>query len=168
MFEQAINKSRLIDAKDKTFVDKILAKEDVEALKKLMKKPRLSREDMLEMLSLLGSTESKLLNYENHERYVLLKYFVWIREYVRQGEYLFDYEDFLKTKKIKLSLNAKRLLDNNRRLLEHNIKFLADLYMMIGRTSMSLNGSGFKEVITNKFELNYDQKAKIATTEGVK
>lgn len=173
-FEESVAKAmQQGQFKDTSFIDKILGKEDIEEIKLIMMKNRLSRSDMLRLLYLMTSTESKLHNFGERERYVLLKFFVWVREFVRQCEGIFDYEDMIAEQKkggkpFKLTEVAEKLLDNNRRHLEHDVKFLVDLFLMIARTSMSLGAAGFKEILINKFEMLYDQKNTISTTEATK
>lgn len=188
MFEQAIQNSLNMAAKDRSFIDKLLAKEDVDRLRELTKKQKLCREDLLELLYLLTSTESKLLNLGEWDRYVMLKFFVWIREFIKIAELLYDYQDDLKNKE-KLCANCKKLKDdikkpctcyefkptmvltprckqilfNNERLIEHNAKFLIDLYLNVGRTTLSLGGTGLLEILKNKYELTYPQPAGINT-----
>lgn len=49
------------------------------------------------------------------------------------------------------------MLENNRSMLEHNTKFLVDLYMNIARTTLSIGATGFMEIIKQKFEISYPQ-----------
>lgn len=153
---------------EKTFIDKILAKNEVDELRELIKKPRLTRSEMLEALYLVSGTEAKLLNYSEWDRYVILKFFVWLREFAKILELFFDYREELEKKnkagKFELTPRFIRALDNNERLLEHNVKFLLDLYLNIGRTSLSVGATGFMELLTNKFEMAYPQMA-LATTQ---
>lgn len=182
MFEEALQKSMFEGNREKTFIDKLLAKEDVDRLRELIKEPKLKREQLLELLYLLGSTESKLLNYGEWERYVILKFFVWIREFIKVAELLYDYKDDLEKKEktcksckkfkkekgitdfckcktfqpsITLTDRTRQLLFNNERLIEHNAKFLIDLYLNISRTTLSLGATGIMEILKNKYEIAY-------------
>lgn len=161
MFEQELARGIFSRDSEKTFIDKILAKEDVNRIRELIKQPRLKREDLLELLYLLSGTEAKLLNYGEWDRYVILKFFVWIREFVKVAELLYDYQDDLEKKEktgvLKLTPRTKRLLENNQRLIEHNAKFLIDLYFNIGRTTLSLGATGIMELLKNRFEFAYPQ-----------
>jgi len=184
MFEDRLAQSLFSGNAEKTFLDKILAKDDVQAIRELIRKPKLSRSELLELLYLISATESKLVNYSAWDRYVILKFFVWIREFVKIAELLYDYQDDLKEKenicircsgyiknekkyKIKclcekpvmyiLTERTRKLLDNNERLIEHNAKFLIDLYLNIARTTLSLGGTGFLETLKNKYEISYPQ-----------
>lgn len=145
---------------EKTFLDKILAREDIRKLETLIRKPKWTREDLLVVLYLINSGESKLLNLTTWDRYILVKFFVWIREFVKNIELLFDYEEFLDAKKkkdpeFKLSNTSERLLATAKQMMEHNAKFLIDLYLAIGRTSLSINAVAFTETLRNKFEIAY-------------
>lgn len=163
MIEQKLQQGLFGAPTERSFIDKMLAKQDVDYIRELMRKERLNRSELLELLYMCLSTESKLLNYSEWSRYVILKYFVWIREFIKIAELLFDYQDFLKKQeasgKIMLTERTRQLLDNNERLIEHNAKFLIDLYLNIGRTSLSLGATGLMELLTNKYEVVYpDQK----------
>jgi hypothetical protein len=159
MIEEAIGKGLYQSPGERTFIDKLLAKEDVNRLRDLAKKSNWGREDLLETLYLLSGAESKLLNYGEWERYVILKMFVWIREFVKIGEFVFDYEESL-TKEQENDASQKDeltndLVDNVKKMMEHNIKFLVDLYLNIQRSSLSLGATGFLEMLKTKFEVDY-------------
>ena len=185
-FEDQLQEGMFKETKEKTFIDKLLAKEDVQSIRQIIKKDRLNRSDMLEALYMLSSNESKLLNFSEWDRYVILKFFVWIREFIKVAELSFDYHDDLELKQklcecggykdlskaqehlkececkvtkytFVITTRTKRLLENQQRLIEHNVKFLIDLYFAIGRTSLSLGGTGFLEILKNKYEINYTQ-----------
>ena len=162
VIEQALAEAFKQRDTEKTFIDKLLAKDDIARIKELMRKNGLKREELLELLYMLSSSESKLLMLPEYHRYVLLKYFVWVREFVKICEFNFDYRENLNRKvqsgRFKLSDRAKRILDDNTKMLEHNTKFLVDLFLMIARTSLSLNGAAFGELLKQRFELQYSQK----------
>lgn len=150
---------------EKSFIDKILGKDDVEKLRSLMKKTSLEREDLLELLYLVSSSEIKLYNFDERERYVMMKMFVWLREFVKVLEQQYD----LDIDKNKLfTEEGRQLLKNSRNLMEHNIKFLIDLYLNISRSTLSKKGFGFKELLENKFEFSYDNRQSFVDQTKVK
>lgn len=190
MFEQNIQKGLFSSTTEKTFIDKILGKQDVESVRSIIKKKHLCREDMLEILYLLSSSETKLLNYSEWDRYIMAKYFVWIREFVAVAEQIYDYEDDLiknsnfcncggwisvkidKIKKceceipnpkVKVSNRTRQLFENNKRLMEHNVKFLVDLYFNLARTTLSKGATGFLEILKNKYEISYPNASELST-----
>jgi hypothetical protein len=177
-FEDNLTNGFFKGTSEKTFIDKILAKEDVEAIRKLIKKSNLTREELLEILYLISGTEAKLVNYSDWDRYVVMKYFVWIREFIQNAELLYDYFDYIESKRInpkgsdgkrkdlsadvikkenriKISEKTDLTLESVRSVMEHNAKFLIDMYLNIVRTSMSIGGTGFLEILKNKYEIHY-------------
>lgn len=152
---------------EKTFIDKILGKADTDRLRELIQKDPLERKELLEILYLMGATESKLVNYSEWDRYVMLKFFVWVREFIKLCELMYDYADDCKRTDpknpnktfITLSPRAKQILQNNSRLMQHNAKFLIDLYLNMSRTTLSVKGMGILELLKNKFEISYPQQS---------
>lgn len=159
MFEDALARSIFTQNVEKTFIDKILAKDEVERVRQLVRKDRLKRQDILEILYMLSGVESKLWNFSAWDRYINCKFFVWIREFVMLMELIMDHKDDMQIKQkkglISLSPRYIKLLDDIQRQAEHNVKFLIDLYFNIGRTTLSNGATGFLEALRNKFDINY-------------
>lgn len=155
--EEALSNSIASQVGERTYIDKLLAKEDAIRLRNLLVMKELEREDYLEILSIISSNHLKLLNLGDWDRYLLAKFFVWIREYVKVAEMIFDYRDALRdpSKKMQLTPITEKLLDDSRRLIEHNVKFLVDLFMVICNTTMSLGNTGFRDLSGNRFEFDY-------------
>jgi len=157
MIEDQISKSIFSKQTEKTFIDKILAKDDVAAIKELVKKDDLTRSDLRELLYMISAVEQKLVNYTEWDRYIVLKFFVWVRENVKIMELMYDWEDQQKdkTNKFKLTDEETRLFKKSKNIMGHNLKFLIDLFLNIMRTSLSVNGAAFFEILQNKYELKY-------------
>ena len=168
--ERAIGQSILSNTGEKTFIDKLLSKNDVERVRELVRKDKLTREELLELLYSLTGAEMKLLNMGSWDRYVILKYFVWIRDFVKNIEIMYDYQEKV-TKEVKdgetkEEKRIKMLIQENEKLAEHMIKFMVDLYFNIARTTLSLNATGFMELLKNKYEVLYpNQTINSATQE---
>jgi hypothetical protein len=159
--ERAIGQSILGSSGEKTFIDKLLGKNDVDRVRELVRKEKLTREELLELLYSLSGTEMKLLNMGSWDRYVILKYFVWIRDFVKNIEIMYDYQEKISSSKQGLLIDKKRqerlnkLIAENEKLAEHMIKFMVDLYFNMARTTLSLNATGFMELLKNKYEVLY-------------
>lgn len=164
VLQSKLNEAVFNSNKEKTFIDKLLAKEDLQRIRELMQKTPLNRSEMLELLFMLSGASAKLQNYSQWERYVILKFFVWVREFAKIAEILFDYKEQLDAEeaagRIHLTKHAKQMIQNNISQIEHNTKFLVDLYLNISHTSLSLGGSGFMELLKNRFEMSYTQSDK--------
>lgn len=176
-FEQSLGKHLFTpQSKDKSHTDKLLSRKEVSEIQVLMKKDDLTRSELLEMLYLLSSSEIKLANFGEWDRYLLGKFLTWIRDFVSLAEILYDYkgkyekyasqeikkEDY-KTeqehkKAFKSKENAKEvkeLMENNRKFVLHNIKFLVDIYLYLARSTLSITMAGFDTLSKNKFEYVY-------------
>lgn len=157
-FEETLQSNIFSANHEKSFTDKLLGKEDIKTLRDIMKKDDMSRSEMMDILSLLVSSEAKLVNYGEHDRYIILKYFVWLRDFAKINEMLFDYEaDINKRLDNEVSPATKDMFENNKRLMIHMFKFLVDLYLNIARTSLSTGATGFMELLSNKYEFAYPQ-----------
>jgi len=175
--EEGIKNSLFSRDVEKTYIDKLLSRKDVEEVKDLIQKDKLTRSELLKLLYMCLGTESKLVNLSSWDRYVILKFFVWIREFIKIAELMYDYKEYL-LKKTKICSNCnnidckcgnfkpylvlsdrtKQILEHNERMIEHNAKFLIDLYFNLIRTTLSLGGTGFMELLKNKFEMSYPQQ----------
>lgn len=164
MIENNIANSMFQGSSEKTYIDKLLGKQDIDRLAEIMKKDNLERHDVKTILYYMASSESKLWNLDEWTRYILLKLYVWIRDFVKNFEILFDYEDDLNKKKKKGIIddktykNNQKLLYNNKRMMTHNLNFLIDLYMNIARTTLSVGATGFLEPLHNKYEISYPEQ----------
>ena len=164
---QTLNSNLQKRDNEKSFIDKLLAREEVEHLRQLIKKENLTRSELLDILYNIGSVESKLANYNNWDRYLLLKFHVWIRDFVQKAEHLYDFmEKHEQNNYNNLTERTIKNLKLCKNLMEHMIKFLVDLYLNISRTTLSLGGSAFFESLNNRFEYVYaDQQRNIQPVE---
>lgn len=186
MYEQQLQQGLFSGTAEKTFSDKVLGKDDVQAVREIIKKERLSRTELTDLLNLLSSSEMKLLNYDERDRHVMAKFFVWIRDFVAYIEQLMDYkEDLIRRQGIcecggwmndkgkpadlekctckdpkasfRITIRTWQMFENNLRLMEHNLKFLVDLYFNLARTTLSIDAAAFKDLLTSRFEMSYPQ-----------
>lgn len=141
---------------EKTFIDKVLGRKDVEEIKEIMMKDELSRSDLNKLLYLLSSVEIKLVNFGQWDRYLLGKFFSWIRDFVSNLEILFDYEEMIKRGEVtSVNKNTQLMLRNIRLKQSHNVKFLCDIYLYLSRSTLSFKAMGFDTLTTNRFEQAY-------------
>jgi hypothetical protein len=171
-FEQTVGKQLYKPQGDRSAMGKLLSEDEILKLESLIKKEKLTRIDLLEILYRLTTQELKLANLTAHERYILGKFFVWIRELVKTDELLYDYMDKLTPKAGQVITTAGTvevvegdaedkdelnfILDSINLMLQHNIKFAVDVYLYILRSSLGM-GKAFTDLSTNKFEYAYPQ-----------
>jgi len=140
---------------EKAFTDKVLDKSGIERIKELMRKPILGRDDLLELLYMLSAVEVKLVNFDQWDRYLLGKFYAWIRDFVASAELLYDLEEEIAKGNIKINSNTKNMLDKIKNMLSHNIKFLCDVYFYLSRSTLSIGATGFDTLTKSKFEYSY-------------
>lgn len=177
--EQELQRSIFRSNPEKTSIDKVMGRSDIERIQELMKKERLNRSDILVLTAYMSGMEAKLFNLSKEERSVLLKFFVWISEYVKVGESNYDLDKNVKGElftllgpsKVMKSTHKEKggehkeldevdksilaILDKNEAKIEHIFKFLANLYLNISRTSLSQSGAAFTKVLEHKYDIQY-------------
>jgi len=140
---------------DKTYIDKVTAKQEVEEIKDLMQKTKLDRADLSRLIYLIGGIEIKLLNLGDWDRYVLGKYLAWLREFVSTVEMIYDYKDKVKSGEVKITEEGKKMLDNSHHLMMHSTKASIDIFFYLSRSSLSLGNTAFDSITTNRYEYAY-------------
>lgn len=146
---------------EKAYTDKLLGRKDVERLAQLMKKETLERSDVLELLYMLSAVEIKLSNLGDWDRYLLGKFYAWIRDFVNVAEVLYDWEDKVKKgdlgPELKNDEEVTQMMDNIQVLWVHNIKFLVDIFLYLSRSTLSLGMSAFDALSKMRYEYDYSQ-----------
>ncbi|WP_456477608.1 hypothetical protein [Geoglobus ahangari] len=150
-FVSELNKYIFPHQAEKTWIDKILDRQDVERIRELMRKEELSRDDLLELLYLMAGNEIKLVNFGEWDRYLLGKYFAWIRDFVSLAETIFDYIDETKID----DPEVKSAIDHITKQITHAVKFNVDVYLYLMRSTLSLGGAAFDTLTKSRFEYHY-------------
>lgn len=98
-YEQSLAQHVFKKNAEKTFVDKVLNRQDNQRINELMKKKDLSEDDIHEILHLVSTINNKLANFDDWDRYLLGKDFAWIREFATHCVSVLNWETELKNKK---------------------------------------------------------------------
>ena len=154
-YEKTLSRYVFSQQSEKTWIDKILDRQDVEKIRDLMKKEDLGREELLELLYLLAGNELKLVNLGDWDRYLLGKYFAWIRDFVSVAELIFDYLEDLN--KENYDEETKKAIDNVKKHTLHAVKFNVDVYFYLMRSTLSISGAAFDTLTKSRFEYAYPQ-----------
>lgn len=157
MIEDQIQKQMFFNNSERSYLDKLLSRTDIDQIREIIRKDVLTRKDLTDLLHLCTSSESKLVNLSEYLRYIILKFYVWLRETISVAELLYDYQDDLEKLPNGLDDQTKQLFSNCMRLMQHNVKFMVDMYLNTTRTTLSLGGSAFFETLKNKYEISYPQ-----------
>lgn len=153
--ENAMANNLFSQNQERTFIDKVLAKNEIEEIKELMEKETLDRKDLGRLTYLIGAVEIKLVNLGEWERYILGKYFAWLRDFISTLEMEYDYYDKIATNEIEVNEETKRMATNAHNLLIHNTKASIDLFFYLARSTLSLGNTAFDTLTTSRFEYAY-------------
>jgi hypothetical protein len=152
-FGSAMNKAPFfIWQQEKTYLDKVLSKDDNSLFRELFKRDNPTRTDISEMVALACGSESKLLNFSADERYISLVHSVDINPRHILCEYSFDSKDKIYEK---MTAEQKVLYDQAHRMIVLMLKNAIRFFRYCGHTSMSLDSKGFGDLTKAKFEMDY-------------
>jgi len=80
-FENQLGKATFGEESERSKMDKVLSKEEVDRLREIVTKDLLEVDEVDEIINILVSTELKLTNFNENDRYILGKYLLWVSEY---------------------------------------------------------------------------------------
>jgi len=80
-FYSQLNRAIFHGESEKSFVDKLLGRQDADKLHALIQKEPLTLSDVEEILFLMTSIDQKILNYNDWDRYLVVKLFPWVKDF---------------------------------------------------------------------------------------
>lgn len=161
-FYDQLNRAVFHGESEKSFVDKLLGRQDADKLHALIKKEPLTMSDVEEMLFLMTSIDQKILNYSAWDRYVVVKLFPWVKDFSTVCKTMMRYQnqyekgefnDDFKTIEAKDEV-LEIIVEINKYLL-HNLKFLISVFLLVSNTTLSIDGAAFETLTTSRFEYSY-------------
>jgi len=164
--EESIARSMYMYNNEKTFIDKLTAKEDVKRMRELHGQLKNSREQITEMLQLMVGNESKLLNFEERERHILAKYMIRITESFDVSEKIWDVY-FLLQANTRVRDDVLKAWSKNIEQANRTCKFYVNNFLYLSRSGMSIKGVGFEKILRNRFEISYEKPPAQQENKGV-
>jgi hypothetical protein len=146
---------------ERSNVDVILSRRDIEKIRMIINKEDMSREDLSELFYLLGGAEAKVLAFEPYDRYLLTKFLTWVGEFVNVSLALFEIKNtesklVFKNKEDKEEhAELKKMLEKTVRGMANTLRYLVSIYLFISRSTLSLGGKAFEEFTKEKIEYLY-------------
>jgi len=151
---------------ERALSDKVLAQKDIDAIRDIIRRDRLGLADLRELAYNLGATEVKLINLDLKERYLLGKYLTWAYQVVQIQETHIKNKEILSKKDVTpLTMETNNMVYE---ILDEEIKKMVNIYLYLGRSSLSLKGEAFSRLLTNKFDYQYKQDSLIKQDDGGK
>ena len=163
VYDSTLNTLLYKSEMEKTFVDKVLDRQDYGRLQELMKKEDLESEDLSELLYLIGGIGVKLANYSEWDRYLLGKFYAWIRDFVTLCNEIVEYKKDAENPEKglivgqEINLQLITVLARIKKYNVHNTKFLTDVFLYLSNSTLSVTGVGFDTLTKSRFEYAYDQ-----------
>jgi len=149
---------------DKSLLDKLFAKEEIGKITAIHRKENPTREDMQELKQLLTGMESKLLNFDEDYPHILGRYLVRIIETFAFYESMEEF--YSRIKKHLTEPRTQELYESMIYKLKATCLFYSSNFQWIERSTMSIQGNGFFNALTNKFELSYPQMGGVPQKEN--
>ncbi|MEM4364072.1 MAG: hypothetical protein QXS90_02215 [Candidatus Diapherotrites archaeon] len=140
---------------EKSFVDKTMAKEEIERIRGLLKRDFLDRSSMHELRNLLVGFNLKLVNFDDNERILVGLFLNYIENLFLAEEELYQYVELIKTRPG--YENSVKLLNSSRVRLENTLKFYVDVYLYIINSSLAVGAVAFNAHTTGRYEYVYHQ-----------
>ncbi len=151
--EQALSKISLGNTAEKTYVEKLTAKEEISEIKTLMTKEVLNEADWGKLGNLIGGVEQKLLNYGDTTRYYSGKYITWIQDAITITiTHLKNMKITKKTEQTKVTLEAQQQVAQ---ILDQEVKKMINIFLFFNRSSLSLGAMAFDALTKQRLEQEY-------------
>jgi len=154
-FEGKLNNAVFTTDHEKTRYDKLLAQSEMQRLRELISQDNLTINGINEVLNILVSTEVKLTNFNENDRYVLGKYLIWVSEYgKRYSKSIRAQQQFIKMWG-SMSKRHKELRKQIEIDYSETFKQAVHTYCFLGRSPLSISGSLIKTMTTDRSEMEY-------------
>ena len=127
---------------EKTNIDAILSRRDIEKINELFKKDIWEKQDLQELMHLLSGAEVKMLKFSDEDRYLLGKFKAWIDDFVTIGIQAFDIKEKMEEQE-ELTDEERDIMNKAMELTHHTIRYLVSIFLFLARSSLSLGGEAF-------------------------
>lgn len=127
---------------ERTNIDAILSRRDIEKMENLFKKNIWEKEDLQTLMHLLAGAETKMLNFSSHDRIILAKFLAWIEDFVTTGIQAYDIKERMEEQE-NLTEGEQDILNKAVELTIHTIRYLTAIFLFLSRSSLSLDAEAF-------------------------
>lgn len=155
----SIGASPFIRPGERTVIDKLFARDDIEKVRELLKKENLKRVEWQELEHYLTSLEPKLQNLEPDLMYKLSKFMVTVSSAVSLSGYFADCAGLIEKELEKgklISLKARNHFKIVRARVDRSTKLLYSVFTYSGRVTLSNKALAFKEFTRAQWEQQYN------------
>jgi len=154
-YENQLSNATFARDYEKTKYDKLLAQSEMQRLRELVSKELFDINDIGEIMNILVSTEIKLTNFNENDRYVLGKYLLWVTEYAKRYATAIRAKDQYQKMWTKLSKRHRELRIEIEKSYAENFKQAIHAYCFLARSPLSISGALIKTMTTDRSEMEY-------------
>jgi hypothetical protein len=140
---------------ERTTQDQVLSKEEVLTLRNLLGKDYLNLKDINTIQNILVSNEIKMTNFNDHEKYIIGKYFVWVSEYAKRYSKSLSAMTFYQQYTGKLTTKTMESRQEIEKEYAGTYKLLVNTYCYLIRSPLSVKGALVNRFTTNTQEIKY-------------
>lgn len=142
---------------ERTFIDKIMSRKEVQEITNLIMKDDLTRSDLMRLLNLLTANELKLANLGEYTTYLLGKYYTWVCDLGKVAEFLYEYEAKISTYGFSPegTKEISDILSETKKLMLRDVKFAVNIFLYIVRSSLALSALAFDTLSKQRYEYEY-------------
>lgn len=154
-FESTLRQAVFNNGYEKTNYDKTLSKDEVFRLREIVRKEVFNIADIQECQNILVSTEVKLTNFDDWDRYIVGKYYIWLSEFAKR------YSKSLRAKKFydeitsELSDRTKKARIEIEKEYAETYKLMVHVYCYLIRSPLSIGGTLINRFTTQRQEIEY-------------
>ncbi len=159
-FMEALGTSPFMRSSERTVIDKLFAREDVDQIRVLQKELRLDKKQLQELLHLLTAVEPKLLNLEPWTMYALSQFIVGVTGFMTLAMQYCDVADLIEKRNKDGGIVSKRceeLFEQSRLKVDRAMKFILSVFSYSGRVTLSNKAMAFKEFTRERWDLEYSK-----------
>lgn len=151
--EQALSKISMANPSDKTYVEKLTAREEIGEIKTLMEKEILSEVQLGRLGCLINGIETKLVNYGDTTRYYSGKYTTWIQDVITIAvTHLKNMKITTREGQSKITIEAQK---QAAQILDLEVKKMVNIFLFFNRSSLSLGAMAFDALTKQRVEQEY-------------
>lgn len=154
-FEQRLNQATFGSDYEKTRYDKLLSQSEMQRLREIVSNETLGINEISEVINILVSTEVKLTNFNDNDRYVLGKYLIWVSEYGKR------YAKSIRAKE-EIIKNWGNMSDRHKKIRNQieidyaeAFKQAVHTYCFLARSPLSIGGSLIEKLTVDRSEMEY-------------
>ncbi|MBU1045990.1 hypothetical protein KJ616_02610 [Patescibacteria group bacterium] len=141
--------------RDRTLIQKVLTEKNIEEGKDIGTSGILDRNQIIRLQNLMTGLEQKLVKYSPSDRYNLGVYITWTSMWTKLAEQLYDFQESMKKNPKNYSDVGRKNFEDIAYGMSSSIKYLSNIFYFLSRSSMSIDGFAFKEILEQKSEQVY-------------